>query len=42
MRGKIGESTVRLVKAREMVELVLARVREDPGILLPEVRTPCE
>ena len=33
--GKIGESTVRLVKAREMVELVLERMKEDPMILLP-------
>ena len=35
VNGKIGESTIRLVKAREMVELVLGRVREDPRILLP-------
>ncbi len=36
VNGRIGESTVRLVKARPMVELVLARLREDPTILLPE------
>ena len=41
VNGKIGESTVRLIKARAMVELVLARVTDEPGILLPEVRTPC-
>ena len=35
INGKIGESTIRLVRAREMVELVLERVREEPGILLP-------
>lgn len=35
VNGKIGESTIRLIKAREMVELVLQRVREHNQILLP-------
>lgn len=35
MRGKIGESTIRLLKAREMVEFVLNRMKEDLEILLP-------
>jgi aminoglycoside 3-N-acetyltransferase len=36
VNGRIGESTIRLVKAREMAYLVLARVEEDSSILLPE------
>lgn len=36
VNGKIGDSTIRLIKAREMVYLVLARMQENPGILLPE------
>ena len=36
VNGKIGESTVRLVKAREMVELVLKELRLDSGILLTD------
>ena len=34
VNGRIGESTIRLVKAREMVDLVLAGVKADPTILL--------
>ncbi len=36
VNGRIGESTIRLIKAREMSYLVLARLQEDPSILLPE------
>lgn len=35
VNGKIGESTIRLIKAREMVDLVLDRMRNEPEILLP-------
>lgn len=35
VNGRIGESVVRLIRAREMVDLVLARVKRDPSILLP-------
>ena len=37
VNGEIGESTVRLIKAREMVDTVLARMNDDPEILLAEV-----
>jgi len=38
--GRIGESTVRLVRSRPMVEYVLARVSEDPDYLLATRKTP--
>lgn len=35
VNGRIGESTIRLIKGREMVQLVLNRMKEDLEILLP-------
>ncbi len=34
VNGMIGDSAIRLIKAREMADLVLARLKEDPEILL--------
>ena len=39
VNGRIGESTIRLVKAREMAYLVLARLDEDSSMLLPGLPT---
>lgn len=38
--GRIGDCTVRLVRARPMVEYALARVAEDPTYLLATPETP--
>lgn len=36
--ARIGESTVRLIKSREMARFILGRMLKDPTILLPEGR----
>jgi len=36
VNGRIGDSTIRLIKAREMSYLVLARLQEDSSVLLPQ------
>jgi hypothetical protein len=35
VNGMIGNSVIRLVKAKEMVDLALARLKDDPAILFP-------
>lgn len=42
VNGKIGESTVRLIKAREMVEIALKRLRENRAALLQVAQSEIE